>query len=225
MLIATLLTLSMIGGADEAEIKTLVKQLESPAQADRDVAAKRLREVFEPSPRKTWEPLLATLKPGLTKKELLDKLKPEQRESQGGIGTGGSHMEEYRLDTTWHLRCWFLNEGNVLREATLEPRVQHVWVAPAGDFTGEWTVYFVNGQPSHVIEYYLGKYQGKFTANRPDGSKSVVQHYGPEGADGEDTGYHASGKVSYRAFYSKGKPVGVWTWYNEQGEVTNTRVH
>lgn len=225
MLIVTLLTLSLVSGADEAEINSLVKQLAAPVQADRDIAAKRLREVFEASPRKTWEPLLADLKPGLTKKELLAKLLPKLRDSQRGIGTGGSHMEEYRLDYNWHLRCWFLNEGDVLREATLEPRMQHVWIAPAADFSGEWITYFVNGQPSHVIEYQNGQYHGKFTANHADGSKSYVQHYGPDGADGEDTGYYPSGKVSYRAHYAKGKAVGVWTWYNEQGEVTSTRVH
>ena len=36
---------------------------------------------------------------------------------------------------------------------------------------------------------------------------------------------YPSGKVSYRAYYDKGKAVGVWTWYNEQGEVTSMRVH
>jgi hypothetical protein len=225
MLPVCFLTLSLLCSADAAEIKSLVEQLSAVEQTERDLTAKQLREVFESSPRKTWEPLLETLKPGLTKKELLTKLQPEQREVGRGIGTGGSHMEEYRLDYSWQLRCWFLNEGNVLREATLESRMQHIWVAPAADFTGTWVTYFVNGQPSHVIEYRDGKYHGKFTSNHADGSKSYVQHYGPDGADGEDTGYFPSGKVSYRAHYSKGKAVGVWTWYNEQGEVTSTRVH
>jgi antitoxin component YwqK of YwqJK toxin-antitoxin module len=131
----------------------------------------------------------------------------------------------YRLDHTWHLHCWFRNEGNVLIKATLEERTRHIWIAPPADFTGTWIVYFVNGQPSHEIEYRDGKYHGKFTANHTTGAKSVVQHYGPDGADGEDTGYYPSGKVSYRAHYSKGQPIGVWTWYNEQGEVTSTKVH
>lgn len=225
MLIVTLLTLSLVGGADEAEIKSLVKQLSAPAQAERDTAARRLREVFEPSPRKTWEPLLATLKPGMTKKEVLERLQPEQRESQGISGPGGSYLEEFRLDYSWHLCCWFSDHVDVLSEATLEPRIQDIWIAPAGDFSGKWATYFVNGQLSHVIEYQNGKYHGTFIAHRSDGSQCFVQHYGPDGVDGEDTGYFPSGKVSYRAYYEKGKAVGTWTWYNEQGEVTSTRTH
>lgn len=225
MLPVCFLALSLLCSADDAEIKSLVVHLASVEQTERDVAAKRLREVFEPSQRKTWEPLLDSLKPGSTKKELLDKLHPAQRQVEAGIGSGGSHMEEYRLDHFWLLRCWFLNEGDVLREANLESRMQHVWAAPPADFSGVWVTYFVNGQPSHVIEYHGGSYHGTFTANHADGSKAYVQHYGPEGADGEDTGYYPSGKVSYRAFYSKGKAIGIWTWYNIHGEVTNTRVH
>ena len=225
MLPLLLVTASLICTADTPEVASLIEQLAAPDQAERDAAANRLREVFQPAPRKEWEPLLAKLKPGITKKELQALLQPEQREAGLGIGTGQSHMEEYRLDHTWHFRCWFLNEGDVLREATLEQRVRHIWIAPPADFTGQWIVYFANGQPSHQIDYQDGKYHGKFTANHSNGSKAYVQHYGPDGADGEDTGYYPSGKVSYRAHYSKGKPVGVWTWYNEQGEVTSTRVH
>lgn len=221
-----IVTLSLIVTADTPEVTSLIEQLSAPEQTERDIAALRLREVFKPAQRKDWEPLLAQLKPGTTKKkELLELLKAEQREVGFGIGTGGSHMEEYRLDHTWQLRCWFLNEGDVLREVNLEQRIRHIWIAPPADFTGLWTVYFANGQPSHEIEYRDGKYHGKFTANHATGSKSYVQHYGPDGADGEDTGYYPTGEVSYRAFYSKGKAVGVWTWYNKQGEVTSTRVN
>jgi hypothetical protein len=222
--IASLLLLLTLG-ADAPHIEALVTKLVSPSQVERDEAAEQLRGVFEATPRKAWEPLLAELKPGLNKNELRAKLKPEQRKSQGGIADSGSHMEGYRLDNSWQLRCWFHNEGNILREATLIERMRYVWVAPSPEFTGEWVTYFVNGQPSHRIEYQSGQYHGRFTSYHPNGAKSYVQHYGPDGVDGEDTGYYPSGKVSYRAFYAKGKPVGVWTWYDEQGEVTSTRMH
>jgi hypothetical protein len=224
MSIASLLFLLTLG-ADAPHIEALVTKLASPSQVERDEAAEQLRGVFEATPRKTWEPLLAELKPGLTKKELRAKLKPEQRESQGGIADGGSHMEEYRLDNSWQLRCWFHNEGNILRQVTLIERMRYVWVAPPPEFTGEWITYFVNGQVSHRVDYRSGQYQGRFTSYHPNGSPSVVQNYGPDGADGDDTGYHPSGKVMYRAYYSKGKAVGIWTWYNEHGDVTSTRMH
>jgi hypothetical protein len=221
----SLCVLILLCSAEPPHINALTEKLASPSQVERDEAAKRLREVFEPAPRKTWEPLLAELKSGISNKELQAKLKPEQREAQLGVGTGQSHMEEFRLDNTWQLRCWFHNEENILREATLVERTRSVWVAPPPEFTGEWITYFVNGQPSHRIEYQSGQYHGTFTANHSNGSKSYVQNYGPDGVDGEDTGYYPSGKVSYRAFYTKGKAVGLWTWYSEQGEVTSTRMH
>jgi hypothetical protein len=220
-----LVTLSILSTADTPEVTSLIEQLTSIEQTERDAAANRLREIFKPAPRKDWEPLLAKLRPGISKKELKELLEPEQREPGIGIGTGQSHMEEYRLDHTWYLRCWFLNEGDVLRESTLEERTRHIWIAPPADFTGTWVVYYANGQPSHEIEYRSGKYHGTFTANYSTGKKSYIQHYGPNGADGEDIGYHPSGKIAYRGQYSKGKPTGVWTHYNEQGEVTSTQVH
>lgn len=225
MSLASLFLVSLLVSAEEPHIDVLVAKLASPSQVERDDAARQLREVFEPTPRSRWEGFVAELKPGLAKKELQAKLKPEFRESQGGIGTGQQHMEDYRLDNTWQLRCWFHNEGDSLREAALHERIRSVWVNPPPEFTGEWVTYFVNGQVSHRIDYESGEYRGTFVSNHSNGQKSVVQHYGPSGVDGEDTGFFPSGKVMYRAFYSQGKPVGVWTWYNEQGEVTTTRNH
>src|SRR5688572_28863491 len=101
MSLNTLCLLTVLLAADQPHINALSEKLASPSQVERDEAAKQLREVFEPAPRKIWEPLLAELKPGISKKELQAKLKPEQREAQRGIGTGQSHMEEFRLDNTW----------------------------------------------------------------------------------------------------------------------------
>jgi hypothetical protein len=224
MLPVCFLTLSLVCSGDAAEINSLVEKLATVDQAERDVAAKRLREDFAPSPRKTWERLLNSLELGMTKEELLTKLSSEQRKSREDASAAGSRIETYRLDHAWQLWVWF-RDDEALLETKLVPHIQQVWIAPPADFSGKWVTYFANGQPSHVIEYRAGQYHGKFTANHSDGSKSYVQHYGHDGADGEDTGYFPSGKVSYRAYYSKGKPVGVWTWYNEQGEVTSTRMH
>src|SRR5262245_3752585 len=112
-----------------------------------------------------------------------------EAKAEMGVGTGGSHMESYRLDDRWVAQCWFQNQGDILREISLVERMRHIWVAPAADFTGEWITYFPNGQKSHKIDYRNGKYFGEFIAYRPDGTKSYVQHYSEEGADGEDTGY------------------------------------
>ncbi len=190
---------------------------------ERDLTAKRLREVFKAPPREIWEPLLTKVKPGMTRNELLAQLTPEQRRAEN-ISAAGSEIERYRLDHSWQLWCWYEDSGKVLK-LELQPHIQEIWIAPPADFSGKWVTYFVNGQPSHVIEYRAGKYFGKFTANHSTGARSYVQYYGEDGIDGDDIGYFSSGKVSYRAQYSKGKAVGVWTWYNEQGEVINTKVH
>lgn len=93
------------------------------------------------------------------------------------------------------------------------------------DFTGVWTTYFVNGQRSHEIHCRNGKYFGTFTSFYPSGPKSVVQHSGADGAEGEEIGYFPSGAVMYRGQYSKGAQVGVWVWYDEDGSVRSTQEH
>ena len=97
------------------------------------------------------------------------------------------------------------------------------WVAPSSGFTGVWITYFVNGRRSHQIHYKNGRYFGTFTTFRSDGSKAVVQHYGVEGVEGEDTGYFPSGALMYRGQYSKGAQSGTWVWYNEDGSVRSTQ--
>jgi hypothetical protein len=222
-MLLTTLTLALLAAPGDIAPPALFAELSSPDQKARDTAAAQLRRTFKLSPREPWDKFLATLKEGDTKQSILDRLPIKMTE--GGIGTGQSHMEMIRLDDRWVLRAWFHNEGDKFRSADIIEHMRHVWVAPPENFSGTWTTYFVNGQPSHVIEYENGKYHGTFTSNHANGSKSVVQHYGPLGCDGEDTGYYPSGKVSYRAFYRAGKPVGTWRWFNEQGEVTSTQEH
>jgi hypothetical protein len=203
-------------------------QLASPMQEVRDAAAKTLRATHTPTPRERWEPLLKSLNVADTKPAVLKRL-PAGVKPEMGVGSGQSHLEEFRLDDVWTLRCTFRNESRddpaTLLNFSLIERTRHLWVAPPGDFSGTWTTYFVNGQKSHQIQYKAGKYSGEFIAFHSDGSKSYVQHYGPQGSDGEDTGYFPSGRVSYRAFYRAGAPVGTWTWYNEDGTVRSTKEH
>ena len=138
------------------------------------------------------------------------------------MGGGGSTTVLYRLDDLWLLSCSY-GRANELFRAELSEMLNNVWVAPASDFTGVWTTYFVNGQRSHEIHYRNGQYFGTFTSFYSNGSKAVVQHYGAEGVDGEDTGYFPSGALNYKARYSKGEPAGTWVWYNEDGSVRSTR--
>ena len=68
-----------------------------------------------------------------------------------------------------------------------------------------------------------GEYDGLFTSYAPDGSKSVEQRYGPNGIDGEESGWYPSGKLEYHGVHRNGQEIGTWTWYNEDGSIKSTK--
>jgi hypothetical protein len=199
--------------------------LRSPSQQIRDAAAAVLRTNFVPPPRSRWEPIVAAINPSDSSDAILLLLQPYGVTREMGMGSGQSFSESYRLDDVWLLRCSFQKFGSsdVLLSHELIESLRYVWMEPPAGFTGVWTTYFVNGQRSHEIQYRDGQYFGTFTSFYSNGSRAVVQHYGAEGVDGEDTGYFPSGALNYKARYSKGAPTGTWVWYNEDGSVRSTR--
>jgi hypothetical protein len=201
-----------------------IDSLGSASQHVRDAAAERLREAFVATPRSRWEPVVAALKLGDSKDSVLQALKPYGVADAGPrICGGGASTEQYRLDEVWVLIASFGRSNELLRAAELNELIAHVWVAPAPDFTGVWTTYFVNGQRSHEIQSKDGRYFGTFTAFRADGSKLYRQHYGSAGVEGEDTGYFPSGAVMYHGQYRNNAQTGTWVWYNEDGSVRSTQ--
>lgn len=210
----------------------LLKQLSSPSQQTRDTAARQLRDIYVPPTRERWDQLLSKIKPGDAKKEILRQFGTDESKVQEGRGTGPYHMETYRLDDRWLLSGWFYNvgntvghEGNTLKEAKLADRMREVLVAPADDFTGVWTNYFVNGQRCRAANYKDGRFDGLFTAFHSDGAKAFIQHYVAGVIEGKGIGYFPTGEVSYRAFYAAGKPTGVWTWYEKDGSIRTQHDH
>jgi hypothetical protein len=198
--------------------------LASSSQAIRDTAAKAMRASYRPSSRTNWDSLVASIRVGDIRKEI-DKRLRLLKITPGGVDMGPSaHAEGYRLDDRWVLICEYDPFGNLL-ERKLDEDTRRVWVEPPPKFSGIWTTYYVNGQKRDAIDYKDGKYNGEFTSFRADGSKSVVQHYGPDGVEGEDTGYFPSGRVSYRGVYKAGRQVGTWTWFNEDGTARNSHDH
>jgi hypothetical protein len=201
------------------------EDLRSPAQPVRDAAAALLRASYVPPLRSRWEHVAAAIHAGDSSDTILQLLQPYQVTREMGPSSGQSFSESYRLDDVWLLSCSFrrLESGDALLQRELIERMRYVWIEPTADFTGVWTTYFVNGQRSHEIHYRNGQYFGTFTSFHANGSKAVVQHFGTEGVDGEDTGYFPSGVLMYKARYSKGEPAGTWVWYNEDGSVRSTR--
>ena len=198
-------------------------ELASPSQAIRDNAAKEIRTTFIPTPESKWTPIIAKIEKGQSKTEILELLRPFNISKGLELGGGGSHSESYNLDNEWSLTCWYIDKTDTLIERRLSPYMKNVWIEPPEDYSGKWIVYFINGQISHIINYKNGKYFGEFRANRSDGSLSCIQHYSETGANGEDIGYHPSGKVAYKGTYKDGEMVGTWTWFDEDGNVTSTK--
>lgn len=204
-----------------------ISDLSSPSQQVRDDATKVLRDKFSLPPRARWESTLAAVKPGVSKESVL-KLLNQFNVTLGGItASGQTFTESYRLDDAWELACSYqrVDSAETVIKPTRYESLRDIWVAPPPDFTGVWTTYFVNGQQSREIHYVSGHYCGVFTAFHSEGSKSCVQHDDSSGANGEDTGYFPSGRVSYHARYKNGSPVGTWTHDKEDGSVLATTKH
>jgi hypothetical protein len=199
------------------------EDLSSPTQEVRDAAARILRSTYTAPSRTNWEAVVTSITNGMTKMKLLELLSPYHVTPVGGLSSGGSYNQSYRLDDAWMLNCWFRDEADIVVDRALTPYLRGVWVAPPTNFTGVWTVYFVNGQKSADFHCDAGKYHGECITYTPDGSKCVVQHYDHHVAEGADTGYFASGRTNYHGIYKGGKQVGIWIWYNEDGSVKSTK--
>lgn len=202
---------------------TPATDLASPSQATRDTAAKVLRASYRPPARATWTRLLASIKLGSTKPQVVAQLAPYHTTEEMGLAGGGAETVHYRLDDRWLLRCSFSTRGDAtLLAVGLTEQLRHVWVEPPAQFTGVWTVYFASGRRSHEIHYENGAYAGVFTSFHPTGRKAVVQTYAAGRIEGDDIGYHPSGRIAYRGRYAGGKRVGTWTHYDGRGKVTST---
>jgi len=209
-------------GNDEKKpaISDSIKQLSDPSQAIRNAAAAELRKSFVLPSRKSWDVKVARVKAGMTREEALAAIGIEKREPSAILPN--SIAEEYRLDEVWIARIW-LTHGvtpTTVTRAEIVESMQQKWIEPPADFTGRWTTYFVNGQKSNAIDYRNGKYAGEYIIFHSNGQPSVVQHYSEKhGAHGEDIGRYPSGKLSYRGRYFRGKRIGTWTHYEENGQV------
>ena len=188
-------------------IASPIDDLASPSQETRDAAAKILRTTYVPPSKTNWDALLSQLKVGdnMTNVEKLLHEYNAEPSSEIGNKTGKTGYSGYRLDDLWMLKCDFesdesSNERNLIKYefyATL----RRIWVAPPLNFTGEWSVYFVNGQMCNEINYKDGQYFGEFIAFNPDGSKMCLQHY-ISGTLVDDLEFNKDGTTNYFKDYT-----------------------
>jgi hypothetical protein len=204
-----------------------VEDIASPSQETRDAAAKSLRENARPTPRKQWEAVIDAIKPGDTKAEIGKRLDPYKvTEEEMGAAGRESYQMRYVLDGYWILICKFKEDGQKLIERTLTPQMRHVSVNPPADFTGIWTLYYVNGQRCTETHYADGHRSGTYTTYYDDGTICGVQNYNDQGViHGDQLAFFPSGKIRIRGRWQAGQQVGTWTYYNEDGTVLTIDEH
>jgi hypothetical protein len=207
---------------------SLVDDLASTSQETRDKAAKILREMYVSPSRTNWDGVVNALKLGTPQTLIEQQLSSSNLVSAGGLSSGNTEVKSYRLDDLWILDCSFTNRTTSISNSglafiTLKERLRNVWVEPPTNFTGVWRTYWINGQPSHEIEYKNGQYHGVVKTFKPDGSRSVVSHKTEGVTEGEELGFHSSGRILYKGQYKAGKKVGKWIWYKEDGSIESER--
>jgi hypothetical protein len=198
-----------------------IDDLGSPSAGIRAAAAKRLRDTYIPPAQSNWDYLVENIQVGDLKKDVLLHLKRCNARIESGMGSGPTTWEDYRLDDVWMLLCVFQGSGGEDRliSVALRENYRSVHVKAPADFTGVWTTYFVNGQPSHEVRYKNGKKRGVFTAFHADGSKSYQMYYGEKGLEGESVGYYPTGEIAYREQFADGVLTGPAIHYNLDGSV------
>lgn len=212
--------------AQANEFDTLITKLFSQNQATRDSAALKLRQTYQPSKRSLWDDQMKDTVLVKNKSDLKHLFAPLELKVEFMLGDGQTHMENYRLNDDWIISCSFENKDDELLGCDLIANTRDIWFSPEdSNFTGTWITYYINGQKAREIEYKNGRYFGKFISYHSNGSVSYIQHYTEKGCHGPDTGYYPTGKIQYKAQYKNGKAVGVWKWFDEDGNVTSTKEH
>jgi len=131
------------------------------------------------------------------------------------------------LDDYWAVTLQLSDFGHerLLGPPSLVRSVRRVWVQPPTDYTGTWVTWHVNGQKASENQYANGRYDGTCVGFYNDGSRYIVQHFMDHVCDGPETGHCRSGKKLRDGRYQRGKRVGTWPWWSENGQVTSVQEH
>ena len=73
--------------------------------------------------------------------------------------------------------------------------------------------------------FHKGKRSGHWTINHPNGKPHIEKSYYNNNLDGEYKEFYPSGQVKVHGFYKDGQPTGEWKYYDEQGNLTETKKH
>src|SRR5579862_9142579 len=219
------LTLSMVMAADQ-DIPTLIAALSDSNNATRAEAAALLREKLAENPslrlddhgEEFWTKRFSSIQPGM-KEALVLKLLPANARKELIAGTGGGHVEVWRLDSYWKLDVAYHNPDTVAAQPKLTHEAMPLWVQPPTDHTGPWVSYYVNGQKLSESQYRNGKYEGTVSGYHDNGQKSYEQHYAEGVSNGPDFGWYRDGRRMYEGQYANDKQAGKWTRWREDGKL------
>ncbi|HEY0991513.1 MAG TPA: hypothetical protein VGD80_30880 [Kofleriaceae bacterium] len=170
--------------------------LASPSQEKRDAAAAALRASYKPLPGARWIQKFGAIKPGATKKSVIDQLTPVQAHPLEVPVRPGDTVTEYRLDDGWALFCIFKPVVDTVIRCGVRESVRHVAVDPPSGYTGPWVEYFASGQRAREASYRNGVVVTS-TLYRPNGNKAVAQTYGAGGRVQSTVHYDKDGKVTH----------------------------
>lgn len=209
-----------------------IVDLSSPHQNVRDTAAAYLRKLIltgrttdgtghiQEHDSLYWTRKIESANLRDTLNNVLISLSLNGKTEELGMCTGRTCSGNYRLDNSWVLTLYYeSNEPLMVFDDTLVYWPRAYFAIPEDTFSGNWTTYFVNGQPSHSIDYILGEYDGVLRAYHYNGNVCYQQHYVSGMAEGEDRGFYFNGSLRYFGNYHNSKQEGEWIHYHQNGNV------
>jgi hypothetical protein len=183
----------------------LVEMLNHQREEVRVAAAKAVRTILVATPSAApndhgeayWQKVLDQVKPGMSYEEMR-KLWTSRDEA--GAGSGPWMGMSVQLDDYWNVSIDFFDGKIGDKRPRVRRNVKHCWGATRPkDYSGRWTVFYVNGEKADECDYRDGK------------------------PDGLETGYYSDGRKWYETKFVDGKPVGTGnTWYPNGDKETET---
>lgn len=212
---------------DEAAITVNMKALHDGNSEVREAAAEALRRIIAKYPSGTsnirskdggeayWMERVSQIKEGMTKTEVV-KILQLQESAEHSIGPNGEFS--YRVDNDWIVTIPYRNSDKVISSAKLTKSELLVLVYPPEEYTGTWTIWYINGQKCDETQYENGRHNGLNTHYYDNGQKSYKQHSINGVADGPGVGWYREGQKMYAGQYRNGKLDGKWTHWFSSGQ-------
>jgi antitoxin component YwqK of YwqJK toxin-antitoxin module len=89
--------------------------------------------------------------------------------------------------------------------------------------SGQRIVRYTNGIIKEKSYYIKGRRQGECQSFYPSGKLLVDDFFSDGIIDGPTINYYENGQKRYEGAYTKGKPSGVWKFYDDKGKLIKTR--